>query len=97
MTEVLQGLVLGPMLLNIFLCSMDKGVKSTLSKFINDLNLCGVADVLVGMDVIQRDLNRLQRWACPSFVKFHKVNQGKSEKHCQNIRYQSIYSGRSRF
>ncbi|GAB0205569.1 mitochondrial enolase superfamily member 1 [Grus japonensis] len=62
-----QGLVLGPALFNIFIGDMDNGIECTLSK------LCGVVDTLEGKDAIQRDLDRLERWACANCMKFNKA------------------------
>ncbi|PKU43946.1 hypothetical protein llap_5759 [Limosa lapponica baueri] len=53
---------------------MDKGTGCTLSKFPNDTKLCGVTNMLEGRDAIQRDLDRLERWA---HVKLMKLNQVK--------------------
>jgi len=61
-----QGLVLGPVLLNI----MDSGTECTLSNFANNTKLCGVVDTLEGRDAIQRDFDRLERWACVNRMKF---------------------------
>jgi len=68
-----QGLVLRPVLFNIFVGNMDSGTECTLSKFAEDTKLCGVVDTLEGRDAIQRALNRLERWACVNRMKFNNA------------------------
>jgi len=34
---------------------------------------CGVVDMLDGRDATQRDLDRLERWACVTLMKFKKA------------------------
>jgi len=68
-----QGSVLGLALFNTFVGDMDSGIECTLSRFSNDIKLCGVVDMPEGWDAIQRDLDKLEKWVPANLVKFNKA------------------------
>ncbi|XP_072194950.1 T-box transcription factor TBX10 [Excalfactoria chinensis] len=55
------GSIFGPVLFNIFINGMESGIECNRSKFAGD-----IVDTIEGRDIIQWDLDRLERWAVPA-------------------------------
>jgi len=70
-----QGLVLGPVLFNIFVGNMDSRTECTLSKFADNTKLGGAVHTLEGRDAIQRDLDKFERWVRMALMKFNKAKR----------------------
>ena len=57
------GLVLGPLLFNIFVSDIDSRTVYTPCEFFSDSTCCGVVNTQEGRDAIQMDLGRPGTWA----------------------------------
>ncbi|GAB0182882.1 mitochondrial enolase superfamily member 1 [Grus japonensis] len=68
-----QASVWWPVLFNIFINDLDKGIESTLGHFADDMKLGRSDDLLKRRKALQRDLDRLDRWDKVNCVRFNKA------------------------
>ncbi|PKU33675.1 rna-directed dna polymerase from mobile element jockey-like [Limosa lapponica baueri] len=72
---------------------MDSGIECMLKKFANDTKLCGTVDTWEGRDAIQRDLDRLERWARANLMQFNQAKCKVLHRGYGNLRHKYRLGG----
>jgi len=73
MSAIPQGSLLGLVFFNILVGNIDIGIECNLNRFADDIKQNGAVHTLEERDAIQRDLDRLERWAHANLMRFNKV------------------------
>ncbi|CAM4595088.1 unnamed protein product [Lepidochelys kempii] len=69
-----QGLVLGPILFNLFITDLCTKSGSVLIKFVDDTKLGDIANLEKDRDILQEDLDDLVNWSNSNRMKFNSEN-----------------------
>ena len=80
--------ILGPTLFNIFTRDLNSGIECTLRNFTDDSKLSGAVDTCKGQEAIQRNLDKLTKWAHVKITRFNKAKNKVPHLGCGNSWYQ---------